>query len=290
MALSFISATRRRRSIRFSALISLRHKDRKHLIAFHARPDLGITDVGEILFELFEDSRAQLAVGHLAPAKPDRGFNFIAARQPLARMLHAIAVIVGVGAGTKLNLLDSDDDLLLFRFVCLLLRFVLKLSEVDDLANRRLGIRRDFNQIHAFLARSANCFASLHHAELLAIVTDDAHLRHANAFVNSSNRRASEIWTTTASVTCSYCCTSWVNVSSFEFEVSSWPGDRTRNAKLETRNLLIHQRSRFNQPLRHLLEFIQRHPAEVAFGSLAHGYLSLFHLSVAEHQHERNFL
>src|SRR5437763_7325205 len=118
------------------------------------------------------------------------------------------------------------------------------------------------------------------------IFTYDAHLRHSNAFVNTSNRRAAEIRATTASVTCSYCCTSWVKVSSFEFEVSSWPGYRTRNAKLETRNLLIHQRSRFNQPLRHLLEFIPRHRADIAFGSLAHRYLTLFHVSVSEHQHE----
>src|SRR5207248_11409782 len=143
-------------------------------------------------------------------AKPDRRFNFIAPLQPVARMLHAIAVIMGVGAGAKLNFLDRDDYLLLFRLVCFLLRFILKLSEVDDLANRRLGVRRDLNQVHAFFARSANCFASLHHAELLAIVTDDAHLRHADAFVDSSNRRAAEIRAAAASVTCSYCCTSWV--------------------------------------------------------------------------------
>src|SRR5438105_2609503 len=78
--------------------------------------------------------------------------------QPVARMLHAIAVIMGVGAGAKLNFLDRDDYLLLFRLVCFLLRFILKLSEVDDLANRRLGVRRDLNQVHASFARSANCF------------------------------------------------------------------------------------------------------------------------------------
>src|SRR5437868_11231824 len=160
-------------------------------------------------------------MGHLAPAKPDRRFNFIAALQPLARVLHAVAVVMGVGAGTKLYFLDRDDDLLLFRLVCFLLRFILKLSEVDDFANRRLGVSRNFHQVHAPFTRSANRFASLHHAKLLAIVTNHAHLGHANPFVNSSYRRAPKIGATPSTKTCSYCCTSFVSVSGSRFQVSS---------------------------------------------------------------------
>ena len=128
--------------------------------------------------------------------------------QPFARALHAIAVVVHVGAGAKLNFLDGDDDLFLLRLVRLLLRFVLKLSEVDDFANGRFGVGRDLNQIHALLTRATNCIARVQHAKLFAIFTDHAHLRHANPFVNPNYRPTAEVRATAASKTCSYVCTS----------------------------------------------------------------------------------
>src|SRR3954462_8985185 len=188
----------------------LRHKDREHLITFHARPHLDITYVSQIFFQLLEEARAQFTVGHLASAKPDSGFHLVAARQPLARMLHAIAVVMQVRAGTKLHFLNSDDDLLLLGLVCFLFLLVLKLAEVDDFANRRIGIRRNFHQIHAPFTGHANRFACVHDAELLAIFSSYAHLRHANPFVDSSDRRATKIRPSASTKTCSYGSTSWV--------------------------------------------------------------------------------
>src|SRR5438105_3161002 len=121
-----------------------------------------------------------------------------------------------VGAGAKFHFLDGDDDLLLFRLVCFLLGFVLKLAEVDDFANRRLSVGRDFDQVHAFLAGSANRFARVHDAQRFALIGDDAHLRYANSFVYSSYRRAPKIGAATSTKTCSYCCTSSVLVQSLE--------------------------------------------------------------------------
>ena len=167
-----------------SALMSLRPKDDEHLVPFHPRPRFDFANVRQILLQFLQNARAQFAVRHFATAKPDRGFHLVAFLQPLARVLHAIVVVVIVCAGAKLNFLDRDRYLLLLRLVRLLLRFVLKLSEVDDSANRRIGVRRNLDQIQPLLPRGANGIAHIHHAELFTFLTDHAHLRHANSFVN----------------------------------------------------------------------------------------------------------
>src|SRR6185436_1149185 len=61
-----------------TALMSLRPEDDEHLVTFHPWPCFNFTNVREILFEFFEDSRTQFTVSHLAPAEPDRGSHFVA--------------------------------------------------------------------------------------------------------------------------------------------------------------------------------------------------------------------
>src|SRR5437762_1225011 len=111
--------------------MSLWSKDDEHLVSFHPGPRFNFANIRQILLQSFQDPRTQFAVRHLASAKPDRGFYLITLLEPLPRMLHAIVVVVIVSAGAKLHFLDRDRYLLLLRFVGLLLRFVLKLSEVN---------------------------------------------------------------------------------------------------------------------------------------------------------------
>src|SRR5258706_9022098 len=200
--------------------MSLRPKDREHLVAFHAGSHLNFADVCQILFQLLQNARTQFPVRHFAAAEPDGGLYFVAFSQPFARVLHTVAVIVFVSARPELNFFDGDYDLFLLGFVCLLLRQVLKLPIVDDLAHRRIGVRRDFNQVHAFLTRGANSVTRIHDPELLAIFGNHANLGHANTFVNADNRRTAKTGTTAASKTCSYCCTS--SVSGTDFSLWLW--------------------------------------------------------------------
>ena len=197
----------------------LGRKDNEHLVAFHTRPRFDLADIRQIFFEPFENPRAEFPVRHLAPAKPDRRFDFVAVVEPLARVLHAIVVIVIVRARTKLDLFDGDDDLFFLRLVRLLLGFVLKLAEVDNATDGRVGGGRDFNQVQALLARLANGVARFHHAELFAVLTDDAHFGHANSFIDARHGSAPIVGAmTTTSKTCSYCCTSIVRVQSLRFK------------------------------------------------------------------------
>ena len=130
--------------------------------------------------------RAELTVRHLTAAKPDRGFYFIAVRQPLSRALHPVLVIVIVGTRAKLHFVDGDRDLLLLRLVCLLLRFVLVFSKVDDPANRGIGVRSNLDEIQTFLAGSTDGIAHIHHAELFSFLANHAYFRYANSLVNAN--------------------------------------------------------------------------------------------------------
>ena len=186
----------------------LRPKDREHLVALHAGPHFNFANVRQILLELFQNPRAQFPVRHFTAAEPNRSLYLVAFGEPLARMLHAITVIVLIGAGAKLNFLDGNDNLLFLCLVCFFLGEVLKLAIVDDLANRRVSVWCDLDQVHASFSRGPNCVARVHDAEFFTVFSNYAHLWDAYAFVNARGRRATMIGTTTASKTCSYFCTS----------------------------------------------------------------------------------
>src|SRR5262245_10877616 len=189
--------------------MSLGAKDDEHLIAFHSRPRFNFSDVRQVLFQLFENACAEFPVRHFAPAEPNRRFYLIALLQPLARMLHSITVIVIVRPGTKLHFFYSYGDLLLLRFVPLLLRFVLELTEVDNPANRRIGVWGYFDEIQTAIPSGTNSVAHVHDAKLFTFLANHAYLRHADSLVDAYWRQSPVVgpWTA-ASKACSYCCTS----------------------------------------------------------------------------------
>ena len=124
-------------------------------------------------------------------------------------MFHPVAVIVIISSGTKLNFFDGNRDLFLLRLIRLFLGFVLKLSEVDNAANWRVGSGSDLHEIQSFFPGGTNSISNIHHAQLLALITNHAHLRHTNSFVNTHRRHATIVRTLAATAkACSYCCTS----------------------------------------------------------------------------------
>jgi hypothetical protein len=188
-----------------AGLVPLGPEDYEHLIPFHAGPRFDFAYVREVVLEFFEDARAELTVRHFPTTKPDRGFNLVAVLQPLTRMLHAIVVIVIVGAGTELHFLDRDRDLLLLGLVRFLLCLVLVLAEVDDSAHRGIGIRSNFHEVQSFIPGGADGVAHIHHAELLSFLADDPYFGHSNSFVNTYRRYPPVIRTLTATAkACSY--------------------------------------------------------------------------------------
>ena len=201
--------------------MSLGPEDDKHLVPFHSRPSLYFANFDQILFQLLQNSRTQLSVRHLTTTKPDGGLHFIAALQPLTRMLHAIVVIMIVRARSKLNFLNRNCYLLLLRLVRLLFGFVLKFSEVNNSANRRVGGSGDLDEIQTFFPGGANSVSNIEYAELFTLLAYDSYLGNTNSLVNAGNGLAPVIRTLAAtSKACSYTSPPLVSVSSLKFQVS----------------------------------------------------------------------
>src|SRR5678816_1341125 len=185
--------------------MSLWPKDDEHLVPFHPWPCFNFTYIREVLLQFLQYSRTKFTVRHFAAAKPDGGFDFVALLEPLARMLHAILIVMIVRSRPELHFLDRDRHLLLLCFVCLLLRFVLVLSEIDDATNWRIGVGSDLDQVQRLFPGGAHGIAYVHHAQLFSFLTNHAHLRHANSLVDTNRRYAPVIRTLTAtSKACSY--------------------------------------------------------------------------------------
>ena len=79
----------------------------------------------------------------------------------------------------------STTACLRFACACLLLLLVLELAEVEDLADRRLGLGVDLDEVEALLLGHAERFVGLQHAEHAAVGGDDADFGDADAVVDS---------------------------------------------------------------------------------------------------------
>ena len=98
---------------------------------------------------------------------------------------HLHVVIVIVDAGPDLDLLDLDDLLLLAGLVLLLLGLVFELAEIEDLADRRIGIGRDLDQIEAGLGGHVERFARGDDPDHLAVFLDKSDARHGDLGVDA---------------------------------------------------------------------------------------------------------
>ena len=67
----------------------------------------------------------------------------------------------------------------------LLVRLVKVLAVIRDLANGRIGRRRNFHQIQAFFARHLNGFERLHYSKLAALFIDHADFASTNPVIHS---------------------------------------------------------------------------------------------------------
>ena len=78
--------------------------------------------------------------------------------------------------------------LLLASFLRLLFLFVTELAAVHDAADRRFGVRGDFDEIQLCGLGDLHAFTGLNDADLLSIRTDQANLRDTDRVVYSRIR------------------------------------------------------------------------------------------------------
>src|SRR4249919_2131171 len=171
--------------LRFFSGFLLRRDHHHHLAAFQARPRLDDDVFAKIGLDALGHLLAQFLVAHLAATEADVDLDLVALFQEAAHVAQLDLVVALVGDGAELHFLDFDLLLLLLRSRRLLLRLELELAEVHDPAHRRIGVRLDLHEIHAFVLGHPQRFVAREDADHFAVAADHAHAGHADFAVLS---------------------------------------------------------------------------------------------------------
>ena len=128
---------------------------------------------GDFRQELLHDLETEFGVGHFAAAEFQGDLDLHVFAEEIHGMLDFDAEIVRVNFRAELDFLDLVGVLVFPGFLFLLRLFVAELAVIDQAADGRRCIGRDFNQVHSLGARQVDRFAKLQDAKLLAILCDD---------------------------------------------------------------------------------------------------------------------
>jgi hypothetical protein len=90
-----------------------------------------------------------------------------------------------VDGGAHLDLLDLDDLLLLAGLVGLFLLFVFELAVIEQLADRRLVVGGDLDQIEAFFFRDGAGFVGADLAIFVPVVADQKYGAGGDLFIDA---------------------------------------------------------------------------------------------------------
>lgn len=150
------------------------NQDHDHHASIQRRDPLNGPEIRHRFRELFQLLPAQLGVRDLARLEHAGDLDLVALAEELPRLDDAGLQVVLRNSRTDLYTLNF---LLLALLVLALLPFqVLMLAIVDDLAHRRLGRRRNHDEVKPLLAGDAQSLPALENAQLGAIGVDDAYV------------------------------------------------------------------------------------------------------------------
>lgn len=155
----------------------------QHLAAFHTGESFNLGHFGHIVLHPPQQVHAKLLVREFATPETERDFHFVTIFDEALHIAHLHVIIMRVDVGTHLDLLDLLRLLRFARGIGLFLGFVTILADIKELADRRIGIGRNFNQIEANVGRLIDCLLRVHHAQILAIFVNDADLVGLNEIV-----------------------------------------------------------------------------------------------------------
>ena len=142
----------------------------------------------EIHFDTLHDGHTQLLVSHFASTKLQLDFDFVALVEEFLGMLDLGHVVVLVDVDAKFHLFEFGG---MGFFVLLLLgQLVTVFTEIDDAADGRFRIRRNFNKVEPHFFRAAKRVLQFEDAELFVrSPVDDAHLAGADAVIDPDGGR-----------------------------------------------------------------------------------------------------
>lgn len=156
-----------------------------HLATFEARHGFHLASLADIGSDSVKQFETKLLVRHLTATEAKRDFDLVALFEELHHRAHLHVVIVGIGSRTELDFLDLDDFLFLARFGFAFLGFVFELSEIHDLADGRLGVRRNLDQIETGFFGHCHCAGGCHHTNILSVCPNETDFRGTDAFIDT---------------------------------------------------------------------------------------------------------
>src|SRR5947209_779058 len=164
---------------------AVRRQHHRHVAAVLLGGRFDESVVGDVRAQALQQSVAQLGPRLLTSAKHDGDLDLRSRLQEAdyVALLGLVIVIVDLWP----QLLFFDDGLLLVAagFARLLRRLVFELAVVHDLADRRPGVRGNFNEVEIGVRGDAQCVLDAHYAYLLPPWADQPDFRYADALVDA---------------------------------------------------------------------------------------------------------
>src|SRR5450756_1466593 len=145
--------------------------------------------------ELLDDFKTDLGVRHFPAAEYKRDLHLHVFAKKINGVLELDAQIMRVDARAELHFLDGRSVLVLFGFLFALGELIAELAKVHQLAHRRDGVGRNFNQVHAVLTGQVQRLGQLDDSQLFLIRADDPDLTGANLAIDPDERRGGIITT-----------------------------------------------------------------------------------------------
>ena len=121
---------------------------------------------------------------HLPAAEPHGDENLVASGEEFPRVLEPVVDVVLSGFRMQADLLDVGDVRLGLGLVTAALLFVLVLAVVHQLADRRVGVGADLDEIGRGLRRRFARLVNRDDAGLLAVGADEPDPARADLFID----------------------------------------------------------------------------------------------------------
>ena len=166
-------------------LLGKRANHHNHLTAFHLGHVFDLAMLFGVFRHPFKQFAAQILVRHFASTEPQGHLHLVTVFQELKNVPHFDVVIMRISVGSEFDLFHLDNFLLFARFRLALLLFVLEFSEIHDLDDRRICIRRDLDKIKPGLFSKLQAAFRRDDADIFTFCADQADFRGANAVVDA---------------------------------------------------------------------------------------------------------
>ena len=157
-------------------LLFVRHKDRDHAPAFHVRRLIDFRALSERLHQPGEQHLPLFLIGDLPAFENHSRLDLVPLCEKPFRMPHFEVEIMSVGVRMEPQFLEQRHMLMLLLEFVFFRKLILELAKVDDLADRRVGVRDDLDKIGFALPRQTNGCSRTHDAELAAMLINDPYL------------------------------------------------------------------------------------------------------------------